>query len=90
MGDAGGRWGKVPDTEDIQTCVLDGEGRLTNLLPLIGGDALPIFVPNNLPHGGPRFVTGGDVDIGIVLAVWVRPKDADWIVIWTTGRACRR
>ena len=83
---AGHRRGKVPDTEDVQTRMLDGDHRLTNLLPLVGGDALPVFVPNDLPHRGSRFVTGGGVDIGILLAVHVHPKDGDWIVIWTGGR----
>jgi hypothetical protein len=76
----------VPDAEVFQVCVRNDDSRPTNSLPLLGGDELPILVPDDVAHWGARLVAGGGANLGVRLAVIEPPKDGWWIPKGALGR----
>ena len=75
----------MADAEDIQALVDHCDHGVTNGLPLVEGDEVPIWVLNDIAHGGSRLIATGHVNMGVTLGIIKQPKHINWIVIRTGG-----
>jgi hypothetical protein len=80
----------MADAEDVQALADHSDRGLTNGLPLVEGDEVPIWVPNDIAHGGSRLVAAGHANVGVPLGIIEQPKHGNWIVIRTGGRTIDR
>ena len=80
----------MADAEDIQALADHSDRGLTNGLPLVEGDEVPIWVLNDITHGGSRLIAAGHANMGVPLGIIEQPKHGNWIVIrmggWTIDR----
>ena len=64
----------MTDAKDVQALADHSDRGLTNGLPFINRDEVPILVPNYISHGGSRLVASGYVNMGVLFGIIKQPK----------------